>query len=118
MNFAFMHLPDPMQVEDFLNIPDENIVYEILDENQIIEEIVDMYKTSPNEENHPEGDDSAEVEIVSVGTASKSLKTVRTFLLQQEGATEYIELSDMMGNFINIFNNKIHTHFSRSHVKP
>ena len=70
-----------MHMEEFLNNPDEDIVYEI-PEDQIISEIADLFKNKQNI-NHPNDvDDSVEEEIICVNEASKSLKMVHTFLLQ------------------------------------
>ena len=38
-----LHLSDPMQVDEFLFIPDEDIVYDISDDNQLIREIAETY---------------------------------------------------------------------------
>ncbi|CAB5352778.1 unnamed protein product [Rhizophagus irregularis] len=39
-----LNLPNSMDAEEFLNIPEENIVYEIPEDNQIITELVEMFK--------------------------------------------------------------------------
>ena len=63
------HLSDPMRVDEFLFIPEEDIVYDIPDDNQLIQEIA--------EEDIDEVDDSTEIPIVSASSASKSLENVR-----------------------------------------
>ncbi|CAB5360537.1 unnamed protein product [Rhizophagus irregularis] len=39
-----LNFPNSMDAEEFLNIPEENIVYEIPEDNQIITELVEMFK--------------------------------------------------------------------------
>ena len=39
------HLSDPMEVDEFLFIPEENSVYDIPDNGQLIREIAEMFKT-------------------------------------------------------------------------
>ena len=43
-----LHLSDPMQVDEFLFIPDEDIVYDISDDNQLIREITETFKEDIN----------------------------------------------------------------------
>ncbi|CAB5320175.1 unnamed protein product [Rhizophagus irregularis] len=81
-----LNLPNSMDAEEFLNIPKENIVYEIPKDNQIITELVEMFKkkSDENTDDLDEMDDSTEVVPVSIKVALKSLKKLHTFLLQQE----------------------------------
>ena len=90
-----------MRVNEFLNIPKEDIIYEIFEDDQIIMELVDIFKT-PNEntDDLDEMDDSDEVVTISTNVALKSLETVNMFLLQQENADEYIKLVGKVENFI------------------
>ncbi|GBC40583.2 CENP-B homolog protein 2-like [Rhizophagus irregularis DAOM 181602=DAOM 197198] len=82
-----LNLPYPMQVDEFLNIPEENVVYEVPKDDQIVEELVYLFKNT-DEENMDleEMDDSNESPIISASTAISCLETVRTFLLQQDNA--------------------------------
>jgi hypothetical protein len=90
-----LHLPNMMQVKEFLTIPEEDIVYDIPN----ISEFVDMFKNGPV--NHPdEIDDSTEIEIISVSNALQSLKTLNLFLLQQEKASEQVKLVGKIEKFI------------------
>ena len=74
-------LPDPMTVEEYLAIPEENIVYEVLTDNQIIMELVETFRTNdPIGADLEDADDSLEIPIVSADIATASLKTVLTFL--------------------------------------
>jgi hypothetical protein len=91
-----LRLPNMMEVKEFLTIPEENIVYEIPDD---ISEFADMFKNDLT--NHPdEIDDSAEIEIICVNKALQGLKTVNSFLLQQENAGEQIKLAGKIKKFI------------------
>jgi len=86
-------LSDPMQVDEFLNIPEENIVNEILPMDQMIEELIDVFKATPDEatDNPEEADDSVEVPVIKARTALESMETMRMFLLQQEDAADHIK---------------------------
>src|SRR2546421_12827340 len=76
-----LHLPNMMQVKEFLTIPEEDVVYEIPDTSA---EFADIFKNGPN---HPdEADDSSEMEIICINEALQSLKTLNLYLLQQEDA--------------------------------
>ena len=90
-----------MRVNEFLNIPEEDIIYEIFEDDQIIMELVDIFKT-PNEntDDLDEMDDSDEVVTISTNVALKSLETVNMFLLQQESVDEYIKLVGKVEKFI------------------
>ena len=87
------NLPNLMQAEEFLNIPKENIVYEVPKDDQIIEELVYLFKNNDKENTDlEEMDDSNESPVISTSAVIASLKTVHTFLLQQDNAEEYIKL--------------------------
>lgn len=91
-----LNLPNRMGVKEFLTIPEEEIIYKIPDE---VLEIADLFKEP--DINHPdEIDDSIEIEIICINEALQSLKTMRTFLLQQENASEQIKLVDKIEKFI------------------
>ena len=77
-----------MQVDDFLFIPEENIIYDIPDDDQLIREIAEMFKEDIDESNAEEMDDSTEITTISASVALKSLENVRLFLLQQEDTGE------------------------------
>ena len=96
------HLPDVMQVKEFLNLPDEKIVYEVLDDDKIIIELVDIFKKRSNEniDDLDEIDDSTEMVVINTSVALKSLETVNAFLLQQENANEYVKLVNTIERFI------------------
>jgi len=98
LNFSNM-----MELEKFLTIPEEKIVCEILDDDEIITDLVNNFKKKSNEEetnNLDEMDDSIEEEVISFNAALKSLKKVHTFLLQQEYASEHLKLANTIEKFI------------------
>lgn len=98
-----LNLPNPMQAEEFLNMPEEDIVYENIDDDQLIATLVDIFQKGPDDGttlDPEEADDSTEVPVVSASMASKSLEVVRIFLLQQEGAAEHIKVMNKIEKFI------------------
>ena len=98
LNFSNM-----MELEEFLTIPEEKIVCEIFDDDEIITDLVNNFKKKSNEEetnNLDEMDDSIEEEVISFNVALKSLKKVHTFLLQQEYASEHLKLANTIEKFI------------------
>lgn len=98
-NLQFAH---PMQAKEFLTIPEEDIVYEVPEGDNMIEELVDMFKTSEEESiNDPdEADDSIEVAAINANTALQSLETVRMFLFQHENGSEHVTLTNTIERFI------------------
>src|SRR6266542_7137501 len=96
-----LNLPNAMRVNEFLNIPEEDIIYEISEDDQIIMELVDIFKKSnENTDDLDEMDDSDEIVTISTNVVLKSLETVNMFLLQQESADEYIKLVGKVEKFI------------------
>jgi hypothetical protein len=99
-----LNFPDMMELEEFLNIPKENMVCEILDDDEIIAEIVGNFKKKLNEKNIDDDlneiDNSIEEEVINFSVALKSLKKVHTFLLQQEYAYKHLKLVDTIEKFI------------------
>lgn len=89
-----------MQAEEFLNIPEENIVYEIPKDDKIIEELVFLFKNTDKENmDLEEIDDSDEIPVISTSVAIASLETVRTFLLQQNNTEKYLKLVEKIEVF-------------------
>ncbi|GBB85688.1 hypothetical protein RclHR1_12170001 [Rhizophagus clarus] len=96
-----LNLPNAMRVNEFLNFSEEDVTYEIFEDDQIIMELVDIFKNSDeNTDDLDEIDDSDEIVTISTSVALKSLETVNMFLLQQENADEYIKLVGKIENFI------------------
>ncbi|GBC04786.1 hypothetical protein RclHR1_05870010 [Rhizophagus clarus] len=95
---------DMMELEEYLTIPEENIISEIHDDDEIIAEIVNNFKKKSNENNTnndlDEVDDSIEEEVISFNIALKSLKKVNTFLLQQENTYEELKLVNLLEKFV------------------
>ncbi|CAG8630492.1 12062_t:CDS:2, partial [Dentiscutata heterogama] len=88
-----LNFSDPMQIEEYLDIPDKNIIYKVPDNNQIISDLVETFRERSDEmedKDPEEASNSVEKEIVNPSEAFKSLDNICTFLLQQEGASEYI----------------------------
>ncbi|CAG8671030.1 11826_t:CDS:2, partial [Dentiscutata heterogama] len=81
-----LNLPDPMQVDEFLEIPDENVVYEVLSDKEVIRELVKIFKTNSltiiNMKNMEDKDDSIELSI-------------------QDNMEEYINILRKIEKFIN-----------------
>ncbi len=101
--FKALDFPDGMQVEEFLALPKEDIVYEVPEEDHIISELVDVFKKGSDESLDGDGDeedDSVEIELVSVSSTSRSLENIRAFLLQQENATEYLRFVNILERFV------------------
>ena len=53
-----------MEVEEFLTVPEEGVVYGVTDDNQIITELAEIFKEE-NSNNVEDADDSTEVAIIS-----------------------------------------------------
>ncbi|GBC36913.2 tigger transposable element-derived protein 6-like [Rhizophagus irregularis DAOM 181602=DAOM 197198] len=67
-----------MQAEEFLYLPEENIVYKVPEDNKIIEELVYLFKNTDKENmDLEEIDNSDEIPIISTSTAIASLETVQ-----------------------------------------
>ncbi|GBC10563.1 hypothetical protein RclHR1_09720005 [Rhizophagus clarus] len=98
-----LNLPNPMQAEEFLNIPEEKIVYEIPKDDKIIEELVSLFKNTDKENmDLDEMDDSDETPVISTSAAIASLETVRKFLLQQDNMEEYLKLVGKIEKFFRV----------------
>lgn len=98
-----LNLPYPMQAEEFLNIPEEDVVYEVPKDDQVIEELIYLFKNTDKEDmDLDEMDDSDEIPIISPNAAIASLETVRTFLLQQDNAEDYVKLVEKIEKFFRV----------------
>ncbi|CAG8480352.1 896_t:CDS:2 [Cetraspora pellucida] len=89
------YLTYPIQVDEFLSISDKDIVYEVPNDDQVITDIVNIFRTADlaaEDSKEIEGNDSNEIPIIDTNMALTSLKTVYTFLFQQDNDTnEYIK---------------------------
>ena len=93
-----LNLPNSMRVKEFLNIPEENIVYEVPED---ITEFIEIFKKKyENTNDLDEVDDSTKVVTISTNATLKSLNTMHTFLLQQENSNEHIKLANTIEKFV------------------
>jgi len=89
-----------MQVDEFLFISEENSVYDIPDNDQLIREIAEMFKKDIDAGNVEEMDDSTEITTISASSALKSLENICLFLLQQDDTVEQIRLLNNLERFV------------------
>jgi len=81
--FQALNFSHQMQLEEFLNILEEDVVYEIPEDDRIIEELVYLFKNADEENlDSEEIDDSYEIPVINTNTAVTSLKMVHMYLLQ------------------------------------
>jgi len=101
-----LNLSNAMQIDEFLNNPEEGMVYEVPDnDDKIIEGLVEIFKKQlevPIEDIEDDKDDSIEPVVISASEASKSLKTVYAFLLQEENSSEQLKMANALDKFINL----------------
>jgi len=96
-------LSDSMEVDEFLSIAEESVVYEVPDDNQIINELVEMFRIGGESSSNLEDmDNSTETTIISASDALKSLEIVQTFLIQQENTKEQVKMANILERYINI----------------
>lgn len=94
-------LSDSMEVDEFLSIAEESVVYEVPDDNQIINELVEMFRIGGESSSNLEDmDDSTETTIISASDALKSLEIVQTFLIQQENTKEQVKMANILERYI------------------
>jgi len=101
---ATLNLSNVMSIEEYLNNPEERTIYEIPEDDKIVEMVVEMYKQKTEVEggDDDDNDDSVEQALISSSEALKSLETVHTFLLQQENASEQIKIVSSLEKYINL----------------
>jgi len=81
-----------MSLLGFLNNPEEEKIYEVLDDDKLIEWLVEVYKKQPEVPiDNNEDDDSIGPVIISADEASKSLQIIYAFLLQQGNTKEQLK---------------------------
>ncbi|CAG8672756.1 585_t:CDS:1, partial [Cetraspora pellucida] len=87
-----IHLTNPMPVEEFLSIPNEDVVYKVSRDDQVIKQLIETFKPVNLSHDDSEEDDSVEIFLISINAAITSLETVCMFLLQQyEEVDEYVK---------------------------
>src|SRR4051794_19762251 len=91
-----------MPLDELLNLPDEDIINEILNEDQILSAVIDLFKDRSGESvnDMDEEDDSEEQKIITTGEAAASLEILNKYLLQQEGASNMLKLVGKIENFV------------------
>src|SRR6266487_3539182 len=67
-----LDFPDPMPLDELFNLPDEDIINEILNEDQILSAVIDLFKDRSGESvsDMDEEDDIEEQKIISTGEAA------------------------------------------------
>ncbi|CAG8453967.1 23609_t:CDS:2, partial [Dentiscutata erythropus] len=91
-NLNNLNFPDAIYIEEYLAIPEENIVYKVPNKDEIIINLIETFRRTDAEynKNQEMADDSIEKEIISLNVALKSLKNIHTYLLQQEDTNKCI----------------------------
>ena len=98
--FEKLHLSESMEVEEFLSIPEEDIIYDVPSDDQLMTELVDTFKIAESSNSSEDVDDSTEIAVISASTALQGLETVQAFLLQQENASEYVKMTNILERYI------------------
>ena len=73
-------------MKSFLSIPEEDIVYEVPSDDQLMTELVDIFKIAGSSNGSEDVDDSTEIAAISASTALQGLETVQAFLLQENAS--------------------------------
>ena len=95
-----LKLSNTMPLEEFLNIPEENIIYEVPDNDH---ELVYLFTdTNQADTDIDDIDDSEESPVINASTAIASLEIVRAFLLQQDNAEKYITSLQNIEKFVEV----------------
>ena len=94
-----LHLPNQMGVNKFLTVPDENVVYEVPEEDRLIAELADAFRGEETN-NSDEDDDAIEPIIISATMALRSLENVKLFLFQQVNTAKHIKSVGILERFI------------------
>jgi|GraSoiStandDraft_52_1057288.scaffolds.fasta_scaffold34078_1 hypothetical protein len=104
-----LNLTDSMSLNEFLNNPEEDRVYEVPDKDKIIEDLVEIYRepsgvhvVDDSEADDSEADDSVELPIVNCSDAANSLEVVRSFLQQQEDSKELLKHINALDRYISL----------------
>ncbi|CAG8731740.1 10795_t:CDS:2, partial [Dentiscutata erythropus] len=89
-----INFSDSMQVNKFLTIPEEKIIYTVFKSDKAIEELVEIFKDQYDLEYSEldKIDDSLEISTIIANEVFKSLETVHLYLLQQENTSENLKL--------------------------
>ncbi|CAG8787139.1 19332_t:CDS:2, partial [Racocetra persica] len=86
-----------MSINEFLNVLEENIVYDISGDDKIIEKLVSVFSPKNTDESNKideDRDDSNELPIINATAVLENLNNVRLFLLQQEETGRQLKVLD------------------------
>lgn len=100
-----LKLSNAMSADEILNNSEEEVVYEVPDDdNEIIEGLVEIFKKQSEvpEDIEDDKDDSIEPVVINVDEALKSLNNVRAFLLQEENSKEQLKNVNALEKFISL----------------
>jgi len=96
-----LDLSDSMEVDEFLSIADENVIYEVPDDNQIIDELIEMFRVGDDSSSDlADMDDSTETAVIGANVALKGLEIVQAFLIQQENTKEQVKMANILESYI------------------
>ena len=73
-------------MKSFLSIPEEDIVYEVPSDDQLMTELVDIFKIAGSSNGSENVDDSTEIAAISASMTLQGLETVQAFLLQENAS--------------------------------
>ncbi|CAG8768074.1 26193_t:CDS:2 [Gigaspora rosea] len=90
-----------LRIEKFLSISEKNVIYEVPLDDQVITDLDETFRADePTTVELKDVNNSLEIPIVGAKIANESLETVRTFLLQQNDAEEYVNILRKVEKFI------------------
>ncbi|CAG8747497.1 12805_t:CDS:2 [Cetraspora pellucida] len=78
----YIYLANLMSVEEFLSISEEDVIYKVFKNDQVIEELVKRFKPVNLASDNSKEEDSVEIFLISINIAIVSLETIFMFLLQ------------------------------------
>ena len=84
-----LYLPNQMEVNEFLTVPNKNVVYEVPEEDQLIVELADTFRKEKM--NNSDEDDAIKPIIISASMALRSLENIKLFLFQQVNTIKHIK---------------------------
>lgn len=108
-----LRLPNQMGVNEFLTVPDENVVYEVPEEDRLIAELADAFRKEETN-NSDDEDDGIEPMIISASMALRNLENIKMFLFQQENTAKHIKSVSILERFIR---EKKISHLQQSYIE-
>ncbi|CAG8446939.1 16292_t:CDS:1, partial [Cetraspora pellucida] len=101
------YLSNAMKTDEFLTLNDENIIYKVLSDDQIIKKLAYTFKKDDSVESANKNiteiddeNDSIETITVSSSLALNNLENIHMFLFQQEGLGEQFKLVNSLDKFV------------------